>query len=173
MAEGYIGNEWLVLRCASSKTLVVTEKLIAAGVVAWTPLWCRKRRLPRNGRFETVLLPCIPSFVFLADTNRYLLDDKALMSKVPPCRLMYSVGRLVRCDDKTLKHLRKISEDDFVTKAPPIPKVGTRHRINAGAFEGLFCSVIGRTTSQAIVELEGQSWHPIKIAPFLLDGTER
>ncbi len=162
-------KEWLVLRCASSRTLALAEKLIELGMNAWTPMWRRKRRLPRDGKYETVMLPCIPSFVFLVDADIHAIYDDRFKSALPPCRLMYSVGRLVRCSSKMLAPLCKISDVDFSAKPIEMPAVGTVCRINDGAFMGLTGKVIGHTPTQVIIELVGRGWFPVKISPFLLD----
>lgn len=161
-------QNWLVLRCPGSKTLDVADRLAELGVNAWTPIWRRKRRRPRDGRFEWNVLACIPSFVFVADDYREDTDDLMSSLVVTQCSWMRDQGRVVGCPERTLSPLRKISDDDQTPPVVPIPPIGSVRRINDGAFQGLWCKVVGRTASMAVVEVAEQKWFPMKIAPFLL-----
>lgn len=165
-----VGGEknWLVLRCGSSKTGVLANSLVEHGLNAWTPLWTRKWRDPREGRRKVAERLCLPSFVFICEADTFAALALMDRCKVPRFSLMRSMGRLVRFKDRDLDPMRNLSDNKPAKPEPDIPPINTIQLINAGPFQGLHCKVIGRTNHQAIVELLGQSWFPVKIDPFLL-----
>lgn len=55
-------TDWLVLRCASVSTLRLADSLVSAGFEAWTPR--EEVRKAVRGKFEWVVMPMLPTFVF-------------------------------------------------------------------------------------------------------------
>ena len=82
---------WIVLRCASSKTLPLMRRLNDdeqswEPVGAWSPIWKRRRRLPRSSATRLMELPAIPSFVFVPADR---MDDLPVLPALP-----YSLMRI-------------------------------------------------------------------------------
>jgi len=164
---------WLVLRCANKNTLPLVVALETVGLRAWTPLWVRRRRYPRSSNARKVLLPCLPSFVFLAEGDILGALAAAEGNGVPGFSIMNSYGVLVRIADGALEGLRKIT-DLSPRKVNPVnwPAVGDAKAILSGAFQGLVGTVVGLTERHCLVKIEGSSIPPLKIPPFLLTDIE-
>jgi hypothetical protein len=161
---------WLVLRCANKNTLPLVAALTDLRVRAWTPMWVRRRRFPRSTQSRSVLTPCLPSFVFLAepDAPRSLLAGQG--NGVPGFSFMNSYGVLVRIKDDALESLRKVADLNPRRENPVVwPAVGESRRIISGSFQGLIGKVVGKSKRHCLVELEGGNFQAIKIPPFLLE----
>lgn len=176
-AEDRIQNDWrgkwLVLRCANGNTLKLVGAMTGIGLRCWTPMWLRKRRYPRSNSFRNMLLPCLPSFAFLAEQDAVRAIDAAHASGVPGFSIMKSYGVLVRIEDGQLESLRKIA-DLNPRKVPPViwPDVGSEQKIVSGAFQGLVGKVVGRTKRHCLLELDNKKFPTVKIPPFLLANVD-
>lgn len=169
MARGQIGATWIVLQCAPSKTIALVAALQKRGVRAWTPVWNRKRRLPRSHQSRIVELPCIPSFVFVPSVQelpaRYFMKSLT----VPQFRVMHTDNGPILIPDGELNHLRKIADKPPMTAIRQLPKAGERMRFNSGPFHGLHCIVLIADRRFVTVEVEEFSNQPVKISPFILE----
>jgi len=151
---------WIVLRCPSSKTLTLANRLAPYG--AWTPTWKRQRRLPRSNVRRLISEACIPSFVFVPEDAADALPTVPLVS----FSMMRVDGKVVRIADRSLEPLRHIS------KKPPVParllpKPGTVVRFASGPFQGLQGTVRACTQSYATVDIADFAL-PVKVPPCLL-----
>lgn len=166
-------GSWLVLRCANKNTLPLVMAMEKVGARAWTPLWIRHRRFARSSNSRKVIMPCLPSFVFLAEADASLATCAVNGGGVPGFSLMTSYGVIVRIPDVALEGLRKIT-DISPRKAMVMiwPATGTKQRIISGAFQGLQCKVLGRSERHCLVALDGGMLGELKITPFLLANVE-
>lgn len=166
-------DTWLVLRCSNGNTVALVAALVGLGVRAWTPMWVRRRRFPRSSVSRELLLPCLPSFVFLAAPDAM----KALAAKqgsgVPGFSVMNSYGVLVRIKDSELEGLRKVG-DINPRRANPVvwPAVGSVKRVTSGAFQGMIGEVVGMSDRHCLVDFKTGFFPVVKIPPFLLSDVE-
>jgi len=162
-------GDWFALRCSQKKTLQLVLALNNEGLRSWTPLWVRHRRMPRSNEFGKLLLPCLPSFAFLAVDDAEHAVRASKERAVPSFSVMRVMGRQVRLTDRSLQSLRKASDLD-PRKTNPIkwPALGSRQKVVSGSFQGLVVVVQGRTARHCLVELEGENFPFIKMPPFLL-----
>jgi len=163
-------GKWLVLRCANKNTTALASGLAIKGLRAWTPMWVRRVRYPRSNNARSLTLPCLPSFVFLAEADAVRALDAAQAMLVPGFSVMKSYGMVVRIKDNDLQTLRDISDttprkDDKVLW----PDIGSEQKIISGAFQGLVGKVVGRTNRHCLVEINDQQFPVVKIPPFLLE----
>lgn len=156
-------NQWLVLRCASSRTMALAAALEKHG--AWTPTWKRKRRLPRSPVQRVVTEACIPSFVFVPEA---LADD---LPKVPftPYSFMRFEGALIRITDRELDPLRRIADRPKVPEKQ-LPKSGMTVKFTEGPFQGLTARVLSCTQAYCSVAVDGLA-HSMQVPPALLVRT--
>lgn len=162
-------DQWLALRCGSAKTVKLVEDLSALEVPAWTPMMKRIKRFPRVSKKEIILLPCLPSFVFVPETSSFLCQSIKEQGKCPSFSVMRTMGLIARFRSCELDHMRKVS-DVKDEKKFLVPGVGVRVRIKAGAFQGLCGLVVSSLKREALVSLEGESdMSLIKFPPFLFD----
>lgn len=164
---------WLVMRCSNADTMPLVLALADIDVQAWTPLWLRRRRYPRSSCTRKVVLPCLPSFAFLAEPDIDKALDAAERYGVPGFSLMDNYGVLVRIADHELESLRKVADMNPRASNPvKWPAVGERQRITAGAFQGLSGVVVGHTKRHCLVKVDGSPFPAFKIPPFLLSRIE-
>jgi hypothetical protein len=165
------GN-WLVMRCSNQNTLPLVAAMFAIHVRAWTPLWLRKRRFPRSNNTRQVVLPCLPSFVFLAEADVTVALKACEEQGVPGFSLMNSYGVLVRIKDKDLESLREVADMNPRNQNPVAwPQIGKRQQVISGAFQGLTGMVMGRSRRHCLLDIEGFGSY-LKIPPFLLSDIE-
>jgi hypothetical protein len=162
---------WLVMRCSNKNTLALVRAMAENGVRAWTPLWVRKRRLPRSSEFQRILLPCLPSFVFLAEDDIGIALASAKACLTPGFSVMNSYGVLVRIKDNDLLSLREISDSSLSVNPVHWPKTGSHQKVISGAFQGLLGQVVGRSKRHCLVDIPGFG-SALKIPPFLLSDIE-
>lgn len=161
---------WVVLRCAGKNTMPLVQAMEKRGLDSWTPLWRRKRRYPRSSKYRTVVLPALPTFVFLAEKDMWSALDALTEFATPGFSLMHSYGEIIRIKDAELASLRKISDVKPAEKNPVVwPQVGERRRVTSGAFTGMTGLVKGKTKHHCLVELDGSRFPVVKIPPFLLN----
>jgi hypothetical protein len=163
-------GKWLVLRCANKNTLALVAALTRVGLRAWTPMLVRRRRYPRSRNTRPMALPCLPSFVFLAEADAVRALDAKERSGAPSFSLMKSYGVLVRIKDADLASLRAEVADLNPRKENAIvwPAIGSEQKIISGAFQGLVGKVIGRTQHHCLVDIGNKKFPSVKIPPFLL-----
>lgn len=162
---------WLVLRCASSKTMNLARLLSDfdsedsrryPDLGAWTPVWKRRVRArgARTRRLQEVA--ALPSFVFIPRQHRF---DLPVVPGIP-YSLMRFDDAIVLVRDQELTGLRKI---DMQPKDPikVLPKIGSVMRFNSGPFQGLEAKVIYCTNRKARVVVKGFS-QPIEVPPSIL-----
>ena len=172
LALGWTGN-WLVLRCPNNRTVPLVAALVLHNIQAWTPMWVRQRRYPRSSNSRKILLPCLPSFIFLAESDAIRALAASEGNGVPQFSFMKSYGMLVRIKDQDLEGLRKVA-DLNPRKANPIkcPAIGERRKIISGSFQGLDGIVRGHTKHHCLFELEAPGAMVLKLPPFLLSEIE-
>jgi hypothetical protein len=166
-------GKWLVLRCSNGNTLRLVAAMTGIGLRCWTPMWLRRRRYPRSNNSQSMLLPCLPSFAFLAEVDAVRALDAAEASGVPGFSLMKSYGVLVRIKDADLESLREAADLNPRKENPVVwPDVGCEQKIISGAFQGLTCKVVGKTNRHCLVQLEDKKFGAVKIPPFLLTDVD-
>jgi hypothetical protein len=80
---------------------------------------------------------------------------------------------LVRIKDEELASLRKVADLKPREENPfRWPEVGEVQKIVSGAFQGLVCTVKGRTQRHCLVEVDSRHMGLLKIPPFLLAKVE-
>lgn len=162
----HTATEWLVLRCAPSRTMALAAALADLG--AWTPTWTRRRRLPRSPVTRPITEACIPTFVFIPAEEAHDLPPIARL----PYGLMRCVdGKLIRIADRELNHLRKIADKPAVP-ASKLPRPGRSYRIVGLGFDGLLGKVVSCTQRKCFVQVEGFA-QPLQIPPGLLSDVHR
>lgn len=57
---------WTVLRCPGQRTLAMAQELRDMGLTAWAPSTRYQKRLPRSRKTQWVVVPLLPSFIFIA-----------------------------------------------------------------------------------------------------------
>jgi transcription antitermination factor NusG len=185
MARGQISATWIVLQCASSKTIALASSFADRG--AWTPVE-QVHVGPKNGiKREPVSAPITPGYVFVPATE---LCDLLDISRNPAqqhqvwdseARRMVTKGfpyfRVVRGNsgefaltpDKQLDVLRIV---EMRSKRKPrgavkaIPK-GTMVRMTEGGFEGMEGRVDEIEGKYALVVFDGFPC-PVKIGMWML-----
>lgn len=164
-------RQWIVLRCASSKTIALARLLSDhdsehanryPDLGAWTPVWKRQKRRPRSNERRLVDLPAIPSFVFVPAEHLFNLPTVPGIAFSP----MRIDGVLVRIADRELATLRKI---DMQPRDPVknLPKIGAVMRFIDGPFQGLHCRVVYATQRFARVTVDGFA-QPLQVPPSIL-----
>lgn len=157
----HTATEWLVLRCAPSRTMALAAALADLG--AWTPTWKRRRRMPRSTIFRPTTEPCIPSFVFVPVEVAFSLPP---IPRIPFGFMRNADATMVRVSERSLEPLRKIA-DKPLTPARLLPKVGRTYKIVGMGFEGLTGKVLACSIRKARVEV--QPWGTvIEMPPGLL-----
>jgi hypothetical protein len=159
-------TEWLVLRCASGRTMALAAALADYG--AWTPTWKVSKQLP-NGSRRMVTEPCMSGIVFIPDEMRF---DLPHVPRIHYWLMKEFDGRLSRVPDWQLNDVRKIA-DRPLPKASELPKVGSIVMMPAatGAWQGLRAKVLACTQRKATVavEIQGRGFsQEIQLAPCLL-----
>jgi hypothetical protein len=173
LTEHHWSGDWFVLRCSNRHTLPLVASLGKEGLRSWTPIWFRKRRYPRSSKTRDVLLPCLPSFVFLPEPDLVRAQTAAEFVQVPSFSVMAGHDGRVRLKDHHLDGLRKASTlTPRATNPIPFPKEGRAMKITSGPFQGLHCIVLGRSQRHSLVRVEGGKLPPIKVPPFLLEDLE-
>lgn len=153
---------WLVIRCGSSRTLILAAELADRG--AWSPAWKRKRRMPKSDQSRLITEACLPSFVFIPAANA---DDLPEIPRTPFTFMRHKDGALVRVHETELEPLRKIADNP--TASPAImPSVGTVMRFIAGPFEGLRGIVSGSAGRWVRIKIDGFG-QPLQVPPALLE----
>lgn len=155
-------QSWTVLRCGSSKTLLIAKRLADYG--AWTPIWQRKRRKPRSHKIVDLELPAIPSFVFIPTADVDSLPPVA----GAPYKPMRIDGCIVRIADLDLAHLRRIDEASKAKQPKKKFGIGQRIKFHSGPFTGLKGKVVYQASRFVTCMIEGFS-QPIQIASCALD----
>ena len=165
-------ENWLVLRCGSSKTLQLAKRLNAETVIggprgAWTPVWKRRRRLPRSSVSRILTVAAIPSFVFVPEDNA---DDLPVLPGLPYSFMRIDGAKVVVADHE-LALLRKI---DAQPKDPKVklPHPGQMMRFSADSpFGGLKAKVVycSNTSCKVVVQ---EFDRPVSVPPSLLESVE-
>ncbi len=162
-------DDWVVLRCAGGKTMPLMRRLngdLPYGPIgAWTPVWKRKRRLPRSNITRLLNLPAMPTFVFAPANLMLALPTLPAI----PYSIMRIDGKVVTVSDASLEPMRKI---DTLPKDPikVLPKIGARMRFGSGPFEGLNATVVYCTNRYAKVMVDGFAL-PLQVPPSILQET--
>lgn len=164
---------WMVLRCSNGKTLALVNALNELGIQCWTPMWVRKRRFPRSNQYRPVLLPCLPSFVFVAEPDVKQACAASQACGVPGFSVMSSYGTIVRIPDHALESLRRISHVTPQKQEEIVwPEIGSTQKIISGAFQGMEGKVVGRSNRHCLVDVLSAGKKALKIPPFLLTNSE-
>lgn len=136
-------------------------------------MWVRRRRFPRSSLSREVLLPCLPSFVFLAALDIIAACNARDAMGCPGFSLMNSYGVFVRIKDAQLEGLRKVGDLDPKRINPVVmPAVGEVRKVLSGAFQGMVGKVTAHTHRHCLVRFEGTNFPVVKIPPFLLVDLE-
>lgn len=169
------GN-WIILTCASVATLRLADSLVSAGFDAWTPR--EEVRRPVRGKFEWVMRPMFPSFVFAradrldelsamarSPAQVYLAwdaDRQCMVAKGHPFFRLFHVGdEFSLSRDSVRDHeLAPIRAIEGRRKRKPRGKprefhCGDRVRLTEGAYEGLRGVVVSTRGKTARVSFPG------------------
>ncbi len=145
---------WVVVRCPSGRTMEQLTDLINYGIRAWTPVWHRRKRLPRTRKTRIVPLPCLPSYVFAGEESLQTLEAMREGGKLKGRVMSGDNGRFIRVRDHELKGLREASDSkEDKESVIPRPPIGKRYRIIEGPFQGLDCTVVGHTAQCVLVTM--------------------
>ena len=177
-------TRWLVLNCKSSDTMRLSRRLKRYG--AWTPIWKRKRRLPRSSEQKVIEQPAMPSFVFVPESQIHNLprlpgtglyapwekDKSDQASRSEPgigFRIMTLDGVWIRVSNAALAPLRKI---DTQPQDPikVLPAIGAKVKFTSGPFEGLTGKLVYCTKRMASVKVEKFD-NPVKVPPSIVQET--
>lgn len=161
------GDWWVSLRCAGSKTTRLVERLQDKGIAAWTPVKLVNRRVPRKQVKQKVIVPMLPSYVFIPSVSLGLAMEYADIRQCPEFSPMIFMGRLAQFRGEQLLPMR-ILYDDAPSIEEKFPDPGCYVTLRFGAFSGLKGIVRGRVKQQSLVEMVGSSM-VIKISPFFLE----
>ena len=161
---------WIVLRCKSSDTMSLARILsdpdgFYGDLGAWTPVWKRQKRYPRSNKRRLIVLPALPSFVFVPEEHLATLPTVGGHSY----RVMYLNDALVRIPDADLNPLRKIDAQPQ-DKPIKLPGTGSVVKLQGPAFGGLSGKVLHASKRYVTVEVDGFP-QPLKIPPSLLQET--
>ena len=74
---------WAPLRCHSSQTLDLADRLAGEGLNGWAPRIRVHRRLPRRRKAEVQILALLPSFVFVPEDRLEPALDLGQKGRVP------------------------------------------------------------------------------------------
>lgn len=172
MGEVVLSDVWIAVRCSGGKTNELAWSLSNYEIDAWTPFVIYNRRIPRKNIRKKVVVPLMPSYVFLpmdSLARAELIRDKMMCPQFKPMKFM---DRFATFNVRHLDHLKSISNK---TKMESIrvnfPKVGTVVKIKVGAFEGLRAVVAGNTKNESILHVENSPLE-LKISPFLFEIEE-
>lgn len=143
-------TEWLVLRCASGRTMALAAALADYG--AWTPTWKVSKQLPRSSVRRKVTEACIPSYVFVP---AFLAFNLPQVPRIPYSWMKGTEGMLTRVPDRQLSALRQIADKPLIP-ASRLPKPGSIVMMPDGPWQGLRAKVVKCSQRMATVEIETQ-----------------
>ena len=147
---------WVVVRCSGQKTFEQCEGLKLLGIKAWTPMWVRRKRLPRTKKTIRVSVPCLPSYVFADARSIEVLTKMKEGGKLPGQIMKTGQGNIIRIANQELEALRAISQslDDQGALIPAKPLFGSALRIISGPFQGMVGKIIGLSHTHARLAFE-------------------
>lgn len=166
-------DDYWVVRCAPVQTLELVGDLNALGFEAWSPIAEREIRLARSKKYVRVVEPMLATFIFVLagqDPHRCAqrLDD---LRHTLGIRVMRDNGNYAGTSAASLEPLRAIEReaatfgiDNMV--AGDQYEIGQRGSINANAFLGLSCTLVGRRRSKLLILIDGAT-SPIEIKPAI------
>lgn len=147
-----------VVRCQPAKTLSLVGELEDMGFEVWSPSIEREYRKARSKKFIKVTEPIIGGFLFVAGGNNPIQCAERLgdLSNLLGIRVMRENGRYAQTSPESLEPLRELELEartrgsENVTKINPYA-IGMRGTVDAIAFAGLTCSVVGAVRKKLIV----------------------
>lgn len=165
--RGFAMDFWLVARCGSGKTMRLVDGLNSAGVSAWTPMLSRIRRLPRSPSVGPVMVPILPSFVFVLERQGVFASDLAERRQVPSFSWMRFIRKIVCVSDGDLSPMRGMHLLETSLK-PDAPALGQEVAFCSGGFEGMTGVVLKVGAKDCLVLINGGRGIKVSVPPFLL-----
>lgn len=159
---------WTALRCSGAKTTQLVRKLVENKIEAWTPVRISMRRLPRKNVKQEVVVPMLPSFVFVR------VDDLVASIWLSECRMcpaftpMTFMGKLAQFKGRQLLPMKVLYDDNPLGVENELPSVGSVVVLRFGMFSGLRGIVRGYAKKQCLVEIDNNGIN-VKISPFFLE----
>lgn len=167
-------NDWCILRCAASRTLLLEAALKGLGIRTWVPVEILVRRHPKTRKREKHAQPILPSYVFcgfedlpqlqrLANSPDQCFQiwdaaSKRMVAKgVPFFSIFVSNGRIPRVTDKALLPLRLFERRKMPRASVHNFTVGQRVQVTSDGFEGLLAIVVGIRRGTVQVEFSNFS----------------
>jgi transcription antitermination factor NusG len=181
-------TDWFILRTAGRSTLLLAKTLAEDGFEVWTPARKQTIRVPRMNVRREIVLPLLPSFVFVRAAHLVDLLELAQLEEKPrrsprtssdrhsqPAHRGFSVfhhlDRIPMIADRHLEPLRSKEIEAVPKKDAPRFDHGANVRVNSGAFEGLKGRVERCKSGYALVIFTDFK-RPVKIPTFLLRESE-
>jgi hypothetical protein len=161
---------WAVLRCYGPSTMRLAEGLRAEGVVAWTPIVHRSRRLPRAKKREIRIESLTPSFVFVEWDHADHAYMKGMAGKVPPCTIFRVNGQRVRIQVDDLAGLEE-AQRKGCAKQVSWPD-GTEVEVIQGMAANEQGVVVGRRSGNQYMIRLVRSQHKVVVPGFLLKAIQ-
>ena len=159
-----MSDKWFVLRCAANSTLKLVNALQGNGIDAWTPIRIITRRLPRRNSKAKKEISTLPTFVFMSDNSRPILDILRTTCYLPSFRYMKMLGMTVLVNDSEMEFMHRVSMDKTKVTTQP---VGGMVRFRSGSFEGIEGIVTQSSDKECTVRIDGTNTL-VKVPPFLL-----
>jgi transcription antitermination factor NusG len=181
-------TDWFILRTAGRSTLLLAKTLAEDGFEVWTPARKQTIRVPRMNVRREIVLPLLPSFVFVRAPHLVDLLELAQLEEKPrraprtssdrrsqPAHRGFSVfhhlDRIPMIADRHLEPLRSKEIEAVPKKDAPRFDHGANVRVNSGAFEGLKGRVERCKSGYALVIFTDFK-RPVNIPTFLLSEIE-
>jgi transcription antitermination factor NusG len=176
-------GSWFVLRTAGRSTLVLAKTLEEDGFEVWTPVKRETIRVPRMNVRREIVLPLLPSFVFVRAKHLVDLLELAQMIEKPrrgpggqrpahrDFRVFHYLDQIPMIADRDLDPMRQREAEAVPKKRAARFERGASVRVKSGAFEGLKGKVERSKSGYALVIFD--DWkRPAKIPTFLLTEDE-
>jgi Transcription termination factor nusG len=164
---------WLIIRCAPAATLSSAAELRSKGFDVWTPIVEREYRKARSKKYIRHKEPLLSSYIFVevGDDREQCAADIDDLRYTLGVRVMRHLGEYAGTSERSLEPLREMERDaetwgvDNLLKYDNL-KLGQIGQVNAAAFGGLECKIVGRSRGNLILEITG-SVVPVTVKPSL------
>jgi transcriptional antiterminator RfaH len=130
---------WVVVNTQAQRERLATEQIGNQGFEVYCPLF--KRRIKHARRFQDVLRPLFPGYVFVAvDPNRE--QWRPLMSTVGVRSVLRNGERPSTLDERFIDALRAREIAGAIIKPSEPYKVGEQVKLSGGVFDGLVAEIV-------------------------------
>jgi transcriptional antiterminator RfaH len=130
---------WVVVNTQAQRERLATEQIANQGFEVYCPLF--KRRIKHARRFEDVLRPLFPGYVFVAvDPSRE--QWRPLMSTVGVRSVLRNGERPSTLDERFIEALRAREIAGAIIKPSEPYKVGEQVKLSGGVFDGLIAEIV-------------------------------